>query len=212
MVKKASEEMRNEIIEKMEGVDGEKILDKVVVRLVGKDYLNLDMLFTDDYLGMKIIYTYDVDDKYALKLTPGNLETYGIDENVLRERALRNTMKLDMVLEPMFKIMQDIGADVPENIPLPVLMVGTNPEKQYGAAILFTDKIHEFLKKIKMSAFILPSSIHEVLVMPDDGTLNPKDLKEMVCIVNNEQVLPVEQLSDNVFYMDLETGEITIAA
>ena len=49
---------------------------------------------------------------------------------------------------------------------------------------------------------ILPSSVHEVLAIPDDGKQDPKHLKRMVETVNRNEVSVSEQLSDNVYYYD----------
>ena len=50
--------------------------------------------------------------------------------------------------------------------------------------------------------YILPSSIHEVLIVPATCGLDRDELKEMVCTVNRDQVAPEDQLSDEVYFYD----------
>ena len=50
--------------------------------------------------------------------------------------------------------------------------------------------------------FILPSSIHEMLILPDDGQVDAEMLKDMVKEVNATQVAPEERLTDDVYHYD----------
>ena len=52
--------------------------------------------------------------------------------------------------------------------------------------------------------FVLPSSVHEVLLIPDDGSMELSYLEQMVRDVNQQEVAPEERLSDNVFHYDSE--------
>lgn len=54
----------------------------------------------------------------------------------------------------------------------------------------------EMRQSMKGDYFILPSSINEVIVVPDDGSLDHKELKEMVNEINHTQVAPEERLTD----------------
>lgn len=50
--------------------------------------------------------------------------------------------------------------------------------------------------------FILPSSIHEVLIVPDNGQMGLRDLEDMVKEVNATQVAPEDKLTDSVYHYD----------
>lgn len=71
-----------------------------------------------------------------------------------------------------------------------------------------------FSTKLEMNFYILPSSIHETILIPDDSTkmVDYKHLKEMVKEVNETQVDEVERLSDHVYYYDRKAKEISIVA
>ena len=64
--------------------------------------------------------------------------------------------------------------------------------------------------------YILPSSIHEVLIVPDNGEMGLKDLEAMVKEVNATQVAPADKLTDSVYHYDsqakiFELGEKFVA-
>ena len=57
------------------------------------------------------------------------------------------------------------------------------------------------------SFYVLPSSVHEVLAIPADPVLDVSDLRELVVEANLMHVPKEEQLSDNVYYYDVSSGE-----
>ena len=57
------------------------------------------------------------------------------------------------------------------------------------------------------SLYILPSSIHEVLAI---AMGDPDELRQLVCEVNDTQVVPQERLSYNVYKYE-RGGELEIA-
>ena len=56
--------------------------------------------------------------------------------------------------------------------------------------------------------YVLPSSVHEVLIVPDNGEMEPKMLGEMVREVNKNEVERQEVLSDRVYSYDKEKHQI----
>ena len=54
----------------------------------------------------------------------------------------------------------------------------------------------------KRGLYILPSSIHEVILLPDTGLGSPQELKRMIHEVNSTQVAPEEVLSNSLYYYD----------
>ena len=57
---------------------------------------------------------------------------------------------------------------------------------------------------------ILPSSVHEVILVPDDGITGKEFYTDMVKEVNDAQVEPEERLSYNVYYYDRVLGKVVI--
>lgn len=94
-------------------------------------------------------------------------------------------------------------------MPTPPFIIASTPNKIKGAGIGLAD--HSVLRKMGGDVYILPSSIHEVLYMKDNG-VNPEELKKMVREVNETQVAPTDRLSDNVYIYKVDTDTIEMVA
>ena len=82
-----------------------------------------------------------------------------------------------------------------EEIPMFVL---TNERGINGAsAMLYGDKLEELSEFLEVDLFILPSSIHEVIVVPALESIYVGQMISLVREVNDTHVEPEEQLSDN---------------
>ena len=83
------------------------------------------------------------------------------------------------------------------------MYVATVPDKVHGAGVLaYQDFMDKAAEKAGGDFFILPSSIHEILIVPDNGKMNLKDLEAMVKEVNATQVSPADKLTDSVYHYD----------
>jgi len=58
--------------------------------------------------------------------------------------------------------------------------------------------------------YILPSSIHELLVIPDDGQIYIQELKNMIHEVNTSCVVAEEILSEQLYHYSVERNIIEI--
>ena len=108
-------------------------------------------------------------------------------------------------IKSMFEILKDMFSDMPEEVfesDVPMYVLSNESMVNAASGMLFTDKLKEFADLKKANLFILPSSIHEVILIPDNGTVEEERLKHMVCEVNCTQVAPEEVLSDEVYYYD----------
>ena len=66
----------------------------------------------------------------------------------------------------------------------------------------------DFAKKVGRNFYIIPSSIHEVILIPDTLDMDIRYMKAMVKEVNGTEVSPDEVLSDNVYRYDIDTDRI----
>lgn len=112
----------------------------------------------------------------------------------------------------MFETMMELDPETAEMLGAPGhedQLVLSNTKKIFGAAAM-TDKNILELACDKLGAetiYILPSSIHEVLAV---AMGDPEELRNMVCEVNDTQVVPQERLSYNVYKYE-RGGELEIA-
>ena len=59
---------------------------------------------------------------------------------------------------------------------------------------------------------ILPSSIHEVLLLPDDGDISYAEMSRLVTHINRAEVPEEDRLSNQVYLYSRNTGDITMAS
>ena len=97
------------------------------------------------------------------------------------------------------------------------IYVATVPDKVHGAGVLaYQDLMEQAAERAGGDFYILPSSLHEVLIVPDNGEMGLKDLEAMVKEVNATQVAPADKLTDSVYHYDsqakiFELGEKFVA-
>ena len=83
---------------------------------------------------------------------------------------------------------------------LPTLFVLSNQSGINGAScLLYPDVIKDFAEHLGSDLIILPSSIHEVLILADDHTQNYERYRDMVRNVNEEEVDKEDQLSNELY-------------
>ena len=71
----------------------------------------------------------------------------------------------------------------------------------FGACVLAYEGVTEQIREMYGGDyFILPSSLHEVILVGDDGSMRGEDLKQMVMQANRTVVEPADVLSDSVFH------------
>ena len=93
---------------------------------------------------------------------------------------------------------------------VPMIMV-TNKMKMNGAAaILFTDKLREIADSLDSDLYILPSSVHEIIIIATDNAMTVEELKETVCYVNRNELRQEEILSDNMYRFCRSDGKVEI--
>lgn len=106
---------------------------------------------------------------------------------------------------------QDFMQDFSKSQPLSPLYVLTNSAGINGAcAILYPKVLPDLSRQLKQDLVILPSSIHEVLIIPFDEHTSLDELSDMVKQVNQAEVPMEEQLSDHVYYYSYNSDEVLI--
>lgn len=80
-----------------------------------------------------------------------------------------------------------------------------------ATVLLYPDILEQLAQGANANLFILPSSVHEIILMQDTGQLDAKELQAMVMTVNETGVLPEERLSDEVYYYDKDEHCLSMA-
>lgn len=201
--------------------DFNRIRDRIAAKLINteqnREYLE-DKPHTD-IADLSAVYYInlgsDACGSMTTVITNALLSQYDITVNRLHEIAIQN-MGAKARFCSMFEVLSEfMSSDLQDGLcPADNMMyVLTNESKLNGAALLLCpatmDKVAE---QVGSSYYILPSSIHETLVVPFNDGLNVDQLKQMVREVNSTQVAADEVLSDNVYVYDYERHSIVAAA
>ncbi len=92
-----------------------------------------------------------------------------------------------------------------------LFVLGNRDRIQGAAAIIYRGVLQDVADHLDKDIYVLPSSIHEVILMPDDGVFRGAQLSEMVREVNETQLLEQEVLSEHVYLFDRKKGQLKIA-
>lgn len=204
----------------------ENILSKVFYRIVNETRNN-DLMTYAPYSkfidGSDMIVTYAIlveeNDEAGIAsvlVTNQIMDTYDISMCELMEAASNNTpnsfpvtfQNITQVLSAMMGI-DELSIPLEDELPIWVL---SNINNLNGASVIMYKKtLQDISNKLHGSFYILPSSVHELLCIPDEGNINPESLYEMVSCVNLTEVGPTDFLSDIVLYYDSKNNLIKTA-
>ena len=162
------------------------------------------------YLDLAVVFYYRVEQEHfpggSVLIHNNNLVTWGITKSQLMKDAAFNTSrKLPYRFMGMETLIAELSGETEmENLQKEELMyVLTNEEKFYGAAVLLYPHVLAHIGTLlKRNFFVLPSSVHECILVPDQGHYTRFELMKMVREVNQNQVEEEEILSYQVYYYD----------
>lgn len=143
-------------------------------------------------------------------ITNKQVKEWGVSVNDLVLAALQNTPRLfPAQIIDMEEMLAGMVSFIlyPSTIPMYIL---TNKQELNGAsALLYGDILKDFANKKGADMYILPSSIHEVIMVPADRINDPTKLLSIVHDANTTVVSIGDVLSDSVYYYDRKKDQIT---
>ena len=87
----------------------------------------------------------------------------------------------------------------------------TNTRGFYGAAaILYEGLLEQCVRKFPGDVFVIPSSVHELLLVSAEDVWSAQEMTEMIRCVNQTGVAPEEILSDHVYIYRKNLGKLTM--
>lgn len=138
---------------------------------------------------------------------------YEVAKEELRTWAMENTPRLLPVsfhsIREVLREFQlgDEAEKKAEQVPMYVL---TNVRMFFGAACLFYPRVlASIANAVQDDLYILPSSVHECIILPASDTYTRDELEKIVCEVNVTQVPEQEILSDCVYFYQKDVKKIS---
>lgn len=143
---------------------------------------------------------------------------YGITAEQLHKDAMENTaLNQPPTLRNLADVMRELMGDMSAVFDFgaeekPSMFVASVEGSVGGAGVIaYPDFMDQAAGQLGGDFFVLPSSVHEVLLLPDNGETNYRDLESMVREVNASEVLPEDKLSDNVYHYDSQDRVFELA-
>ncbi|MBE5880811.1 MAG: hypothetical protein E7289_00660 [Lachnospiraceae bacterium] len=200
-------------------VDYGKAKKRIVFKLINREKNRklLENIPFIDYMDLVMVFYYLIHDEEAGNATilihNSHLKMWGVSREEIYREACNNTPNLlpaaitgmREIIEQMMgeKIQQE--ETIPDEIPMYVM---TNPMKMNGAATMaYPNVVRNFANALGKNVYIIPSSVHEVILVPESGTEGGR-LNDMVREVNRTQVDPKEVLADHVYYYNREENRM----
>jgi len=201
-------------------LSGETILENAVFEIISRDgneeYLR-DVPHRN-FLDLAIVYRrivrIDCNGVMSFMIDNDMCEAFDISESDLFGTAEKNTRKF---FPPVFVGMRDLLFEMSGKDPEPAtcpreknVMVVTNKYHFLGAtAMLYGECFKEYAKKWDCDIFILPSSIHELVILPVTNEDRVDHLIDMVREINATVVDDRDILSDSVYLYSKVTGIVS---
>lgn len=166
-------------------------------------------IFKDREIGRGTILIYN-----------SHLDMWGITAQQLYDTARENTLRLlPYEFKSMMELLGDMqeeevqgyeGIEGEEDHPVPMYVL-SNCERNLGAAcILYDSVLSQIGEQLGENFYILPSSIHECIVVPCSVAVEKDELGWMVREINATQIPPEEYLSDEVYVYDRENHRLSL--
>lgn len=191
--------------------DYENVRNKIYAKLVNyeKNHELLKNLPYRKYLDMAIILYCRINDfrigNASVLIRKDHLQNWNIDEMTVIDDAVKNTssnMMFEMV--PITKMLGELIADNSIENDCDVdafpMYVVTNSDKYFGAIVMaMPDRLKEYSIHLEGDYYVIPSSVHEVILVPVEMGENIYDLNAMIREINDTQVSCDEVLSDHAY-------------
>lgn len=148
---------------------------------------------------------------------------WGVSEEELYQAAEENTQRLEgYVFKNITDVMYDImGKENPDGFScdsciseisgdMPVYVLSNNNCIDGASCILYPNLLRDLADGIDSNFYIIPSSIHEVLIIPAENLDNRKAMAEMLKEGNDAQLNPKEILSYSCFWYSREDEKMSV--
>ena len=191
-------------------VTKEKIVYKIIHAPQNESLLKTlpHISFLDFAIVFYILFDVDENGTATIPITDDLVRLWNTNLDEIHQLAKQNTSKLlPAVFKPMRIVIEELLGNPCDDVIQAddIMFVLTNSLRSLGAACILYDnllmQIGDFLKE---NFYLLPSSIHEMIIIPESQAPSHDTLNEMVVEVNETQVEPEDVLSDHVYYYNRE--------
>lgn len=167
------------------------------------------------WMDLAIVYTCLVNEDTGcmsnIAIYTEHLKYWGITEEKLYQTAMENApLRMPVWIKNMAELVKGMIPVMVTDICSVPMYVISNQARCHGAiTLMYQGVIRRLSDMLGQDLYILPSSVHELIVLPGLGDNEEEALLEMVRAVNASEVAAEEILSDNIYHYIREKDEIT---
>ena len=140
-----------------------------------------------------------------------HLRSWNVSKEMVYQAAHRNT---EYLLPDEFCTMKAVIEELTghrEYEGRNVMYVFSNRTRSFGAsAILYDGRLAKIAERLKENYYVLPSSVHETIIVAESDAPAKDDLDEIIREINETQVDPEEVLSNQAYYYDRKEGKLLL--
>lgn len=149
-------------------------------------------------------------------VTHSLLEKWGVTEKQLFRIARANTLRskpalfrpLNEILTGLYAVVDEPGDQAAHEEQSSELYMLSNIQCRMGAvAMTYPDRLKEIGSRLDSDFYVIPSSVHECLVIAADG-IDSGDLNNIVRQINKNELEPEDVLSDHVYFYSRKDGKL----
>lgn len=199
--------------------DFSRVRERIVCKLVNYER-NRELLASvphKRYMDLAVVYYCRIDSdlldhaafgKGSILIQNTHMEAWDITLEKLHDVAVSNTIRqlpyelvnLDDMVRDMFEL--ELDQEKWKKSPMYVL---TNIEKWYGAVNIIFDSVLDAIgERLKSDFYVLPSSVHECMIVPATEDFREEELCRVVHEINEEYVEAEEILGESVYLYNRE--------
>ena len=159
----------------------------------------------------------DPEDEEVL-ITNSMLKKWKVDYFQVFEDALSNTRQImGACIKPLKEMIEEMikgisfDMDLKEEEDVMPMYVLTNLWKRNGAVcVLFWDMVMDLADSLQSDLLVIPSSIHEVILIPEGKGISGEELNELIRSVNESELNPQDVLSDHAYRFPRSAGRMVM--
>lgn len=189
--------------------DFEKVRDGICYKVISRDRNRalLERIPHIDFLDLSICFFYAYRNARlgdgSILIYNNHMETWQCSVETILGLAKKNTPRLypDQITNMGELLESFMGAAQGKNLLELPMYVLSNEQRVFGAAcMIYPDILARVGRMFQENFYILPSSVHEVILLPMHAAGDADSMRDMVREINMTQVAPEEVLSDNLYF------------
>lgn len=212
--------------------DLEKIKDSIIYKLVNVDRNktlidSVPHIYYQDLAVVFCVYMDTENNTITILIRKEDMKRWGVTEQELFNLADRNTqLILPAEIKGIEVVMKEIaktnmGESYSDEVISELMQseekeqfmyVLSNRKWLYGSAcILYKDIMKDFSEHCKSNLIVVFSSIHEVLLLPDNSNTNIEELRKITKMINQIEVPEEDVLSNEIYYYSRKSKTLALA-